>query len=235
MLDHHAAEAMHVDSSSSEGRSAQKTSIRLDLSHGIHIQRLEDLELVIVSKSTAGFSVAQAQLLGKLVRDIASGNSWPCKFLVFDLASRGTAPAKPSREFETFVEELSNLIFQVPVLSVAWVRHDLSGPDLELALACSMLVGEAGARLTFDVDLVDSLRTYALLAHKIGFVQAERLMETGTVLSASAAHDLMILHSVVPSGEGAEGIRLFVASRTRRHNSACGLYRAQRIAMLGAV
>lgn len=199
----------------------------------IEIRHFEDLELVVASKRTPGFTPGQVAALHGLVRDVASGAVGPCKFLAFDLSFRGAAE-KPARGFEALVDDLSNLIFQLPVLSVAWVRGDLAGADLELALACSMAVGEERARLTFDIDLVGSLRTYALLAHKVGFVQAERLMEGGVTLAAADAYDAMVLHSVSPPSDGAEGLRGFAASRTRRHNSACGLYRAQRIAMLAA-
>ena len=216
---------------------ARQGSIKVDLRHGVEIRLLDDCELLVVSCHDSGFSAGQLRILRDVLLDVASGHIGPCKFIVFDLKSQADAAktaAKPASEFASFVEELSNLIFQAPILSVAWARGELSGPDLELALACSMVVGEEPARLAFALDLVDSLRTYALLAHKIGFVRAERLMENGSVLTAAEAHEMMLLHAVVPAEPGLDGVRRFAQSRMRRHNSACGLYRAQRIAMTRA-
>ena len=234
MFDAHAADLGDREVYSGEGGPGSPSKVKLDLSHGLEIRRFDDIELVLVATRVAGFGSGRVDVLRKLVHDIASGQIGPCKFLVFDLCASSTEAGKPAPGFDAFVEDVSNLIFQAPVLSIAWARQYLSGPELELALACSMLVGEQGARFGFDVDLVDSLRTYALLAHKLGFVRAERLMEDGSVIGASAAHDLMLLHSVVPAGDGVEGIRSFAKSRLRRHNSSCGLYRAQRINMTGA-
>ena len=233
MFDSQDAGSAEIGSRSGQRGPLHKTSIRLDVSYGVEIRLFDDLELLVVSRRSPGFVAGQSGVLRDLIRDIASGHIGPCKFLVFDLAT-GAGPGDPPPDFAPFVDELSNLIFQAPVLSVAWARQELAGPDLELALVCSMLVGEQDARLAFDMDLIDSLRTYSLLAHRIGFVQAERLMENSAVVSAAAAHDLMLVHSVVPPEKGVDGIRRFVQSRMRRHNSACGLYRAQRIAMTGA-
>ena len=210
------------------------STIRLDLSHGIEIRSFADLELIVVAKRTAEFGSGQVDVLTRLVRDVASGQVGPCKFLTFDLSATSAERRGPAPGFEGFLEELSNLLFQVPVLSIGWVRGFASGADLDLALSCSMLVGEEGARFGFDIDPVDSLRSYSLLAHKLGFVRAERLIDDGSVVGAEAAHELMLVHSVVPARDGVEGIRGFAKARTRRHNSSCGLYRAQRIAMMGA-
>ena len=58
-------------------------------------------------------------------------------------------------------------------------------------------------------------------------------MEAGTTLDATRLHELMLLNAVVPPAAGFDGIRRFAAGRVRRHNSACGIYRAQRLAMSG--
>lgn len=234
MLDVHADGFSEREAYSGASDPQSSSIVKVDLSHGVEIRHFDDLELVIVSTRVAGFGSGRIDVLRTLIRDVASGQVGPCKFLVFDLFASSADVGKPASGFDSLVEELSNLIFQAPVLSIAWARRHMSGPELELALACSMMVGEEGARFGFDIDLVDSLRTYSLLAHKLGFVRAERLMEEGSVIGAAMAHDLMLLHSVVPAGDGVDGIRSFARSRLRRHNSSCGLYRAQRIAMTGA-
>lgn len=200
----------------------------------LDVQRLESLETIVVSKRRAGLDAAQLHAIRSLLRDAASGLIGACKFLIFDLACDDEDAGRPPQGFDECIDELSNLIFEAPVISVAWVRGRLAGPDLELALACSMVVGETDARFSFDVDLVSNPGIYSLMAHKIGFVQTERLLEGGAVLQAAKVHDLMLLNAVVEPAAGLDGIRQFVKARARRHNSACGIYRAQRIAMLGA-
>ncbi len=128
------------------------------------------------------------------------------------------------------VGEVANLILRAPVVSVAYVREFISGADLDLALACSMLVCEEGARFSFAADPVVSVTTYALLAQKIGFVRAERLMEREEVLDAAQMRELFLLKETTEAGSGLEGLEKFLHRSVRRHNSAYGIYRAQRIA-----
>ena len=234
MLDVISGESADIVARFDEGGVARNMSPRRHASDKISIQILEDVELVVVTLNGSAFGAGETEVLLKLVRDVASGLVGPCKFIVFDFMV-GSDKAKPSFEFNTLIEELSNLIFQVSVVSVAWVRQELASTDLELALACSVIVCEKGARIAFNIDLIESLRTYSLLAHRIGFVQAERLMENSSILSATEAYELMLSHSVVDAEQGVGGIRRFARSRMRRHNSACGLYRAQRIAMASSV
>ncbi len=195
---------------------------------------IEPLEAVIVARTRQVWDEGQIGLLRQTIRRIATGQT-ACKFLVLDIPSCQEGMGKPPNGFDECVEDVMNLIVEVPVISIAWARGLLAGADLEMALTCSIMVGEPEAALSFERDLVNSLRSYSLLAQKIGFVQAERLMENGTVLGAKAAYDLMLLHSIVPPQGGPfDGIAEFVKTRTRRHNSSYGIYRAQRIAMLHA-
>jgi hypothetical protein len=235
MLDFHGGETQRSDILHADDMSAQERPLRHENGCGLEFRRLDSLETLIISKKRAGFDAAQVRHLRRLVRALGSGSIASCKFLIFDLASGeepcGTTPSG----FDALVDEVSGLIFEAPVITVAWVRRYVGGADLDLALACSMLVGEEKARISFEVDLVSSLRSYALLAHKIGFVRAERLMEGGAVLDAAAVHDLMLMHALVPAGSGFEAMQDFVSARSRRHNAACGIYRAQRVAMLAGL
>ena len=197
-------------------------------------RQIASLDLLIVSKQRAGFDRSAVDGLRKLLDDLATGRVGPFKFLVFDLAMVDVDESKPAAGYDDLIESLTNLIFEVPVITIAWVRQHVATSDLEFALACSMIVAEPKARFSFQTDILTSLRSYALLAHKLGFVQAERLMESGQTLEAHQMDDLLLLHSVVPAVAGFEGVQQFVRARTSRHNSACGIYRAQRIAMLGA-
>jgi enoyl-CoA hydratase/carnithine racemase len=169
------------------------------------------------------------------VRDAAAGRLGQLKFIAFDFAHPGDEEAMAGKGFDALVTDLADLILHAPVVSVGYARGSLSGADLELALACSMLVGEECARFSFAADPVSSVRTYGFLARKIGFVRAERLMERGEVLDAAQMRDLFLLKDVVKGGAGLAGLDQFLRHTLRRHNSAYGIYRAQRIATSSAL
>ena len=75
-----------------------------------------------------------------------------------------------------------------------------------------------------------SLATYGFLSQKIGFVRAERLMETGDSVNAEQMRDLLLVKAMLEEGAGFGEVEQFLARSLRRHNSAYAIYRAQRIA-----
>jgi enoyl-CoA hydratase/carnithine racemase len=197
---------------------------------GLAERRLDDLDTVVVTKSRAGFGQDCIARLQELVRDAAAGRLGRLKFLVFDFNHLGEADASGDPAFEALVSEAANLILRAPVVMVANARGCMAGDDLEFALACSMLIGEADARFSFAADPIVSIGTYGFLAQKIGFVRAERLMEGGEVLDAQQMHDQLLLKVIAEPGSGIEGVRRFLARNSRRHNSCYGIYRAHRMA-----
>ena len=201
------------------------------LSAGIVSRRLDGLDALVVTKFVAGFDDACVDALRRIVRDAAAGRPGRLKFLIFDFAHREAGESAGGEGFEALVSEAANLILEAPVVSVAWSRGYMAGADLKFALACSMIVGEEGARYSFAADPLACVQTYSLLAQKIGFVRAERLMEGAEVLDGEAMRGLLLLKDLVRKGPGLSGIKAFVGQRARRHNSSYGIYRAQRIAM----
>lgn len=198
----------------------------------LRIDRYGDTDLIVASRPSGDLTSTAVSQLTALVRDVRQGRERGCKFLVFDLGETAGAAAQPTAPagLDEMLGEVSDLIVEVPVVTVAWTRGRVAGPDLELAFACSVIAGEPRTRFHFDLDLVSSLRTYSALAHKVGFVRAERMMESGAELDLAQMNDLMLL-TTVPSSQGASGIRDFARARSRRHNAACGIYRAQRLTM----
>lgn len=196
----------------------------------LRVDRCGDAEVIVAAKRRAGLTPALVDQLRSLVLDVRRGREGACKFLVFDLGETAGPDGEPSpAALDDLLAEVSDLIVAVPVVTVAWARGRVTGPDLELAFACSVVAGEPRASFSFDLDLVSSLRTYSVLARKVGFVRAERMMESGAELDLVQMSDLMLL-TAVPSSDGVAGIRDFARARARRHNAACGIYRAQRLA-----
>jgi hypothetical protein len=205
--------------------------------NGISITRLDDFQSVIVHKPQSGCSASDLAAFEQLLKDLVAGRLGSVKFLVLDLAN-GRAPTEPwlstpSDEVDVspLVVATANLILEVPIVSVAWTRGWIAGSDLQLALACSMMAGEENSLFSFDADPLLSPELYTLLARKLGFVRAERLIERGEILDAQSMCDLLLMKEIASSRADTKAIESFLRRRLRRHNSACGIYKAQRIAM----
>jgi len=195
---------------------------------GLAARRNEALNAIVLSKTAPGLTRETITALRAVVRDVAAGRLGRINFLVLDLAHEGFALSTADEGFEDLLAEIETLILCAPVVSVACARADLAGADLELALACSMMVGKADARFSFAADPLVSIGSYALLAQKIGFVRAERLMETAEIISAAEMRELCLMKDTL-EGEGAAAIEAFLTRTARRHNAWCGIYRAQRV------
>ncbi|MDB5440177.1 MAG: enoyl-CoA hydratase [Caulobacteraceae bacterium] len=192
---------------------------------GLKVSRDDELQALIVTKTLSGFSAPIIADLRDIIRDVAAGRFGSLKFLAFDFAHEGFPFAMAADGFDGLVDDLCNLILAAPVISVACARADMAGADLEFALACSMFVGERGRRFSFAADTTVSLSFYGLLAMKIGFVQAERLMDGADIIDADRLHGLLLMKEV---GE-ADVLSQVLGKTARRHNSCYGIYRAQRI------
>lgn len=197
---------------------------------GLIEHRFDELETIVLSKTDPGFSPDVIARLTEVVRAAAAGQLGRLKFLVFDFDHVGEAGVSGSAAFEALVGEAANLILQAPVVLIANARGHMGGDDLEFALACSMLIGEADARFSFAADPIVSLGVYGFLVHKIGFVRAERLMEGAEILTAQQMQDLLLLKDIAEPASGLEGVRKFLMRTSRRHNSCYGIYRAHRMA-----
>jgi enoyl-CoA hydratase/carnithine racemase len=194
------------------------------------MHRFDELGLLVVSKAVAGFPAACIDALARIVADVRAGRLGRLKFLVFDFAHAGSDTAGSDGGFDALVREIAELVLHVPIVPVAWARAPMSGADLELALACSMLVAEQDTRFSFACGEAPSLLTYGLLAQKIGLVRTERLLDDGEPLDTEAMTQLMLLKEVAEPGAGLDGIEQFARRQARRHNARWAIYRAQRMA-----
>jgi enoyl-CoA hydratase/carnithine racemase len=196
---------------------------------GLIERRLDAAQSLVVSKLAPGFDDDCVDGLRRIVDDVAAGRRGALKFLVFDFAHQMTRDSEAGEGFGRLINAVANLVLTAPVVAVASVRADMAGADLEMAMACNVIVAEASRRFSFAADPTVSLATYGFLSQKIGFVRAERLMEGGAMLDARAMSDLLLVKAVLPDGEGFAGIERHLARSVRRHNSTYGIYRAQRI------
>lgn len=200
------------------------------LDHG----HLESCQALVISKRVPGLEADVIAALRSVIKAAGEGRLGRPKYLVLDFAPASLRPrdgvaAGPPERFDDLTVELSNLVLKAPVVPVALVRSALSGQDLELALTCNLMVAEQGTTFDFDADPLQALGLYGLLAHKIGFVRAERLMEHGEPISAAEMKELLLTKELAPENEGAAALEAFLQRHLRRHNSFHSIYRAQRI------
>ena len=189
---------------------------------------VEAAEALVIRKDFAGLSAEWVAQARQLVRSAVAGGFGEIKFLVFDLAAAAGDEAPRSEDAHLLLGEIANLILHAPIVTIAHARKTVGGADLELALACNMLICDEQAAFSFAADPVEAVATYVLLAQKIGFVRAERLMEREDLLSAAQMRELLLLKDTTAPGLG--GLEDFLVRAHRRHNSAAAMYRAQRIA-----
>ena len=82
----------------------------------------------------------------------------------------------------------------------------------------------------FAGDPFGLLGLFAAVGRKVGFVKAERLIESDIVLSAEEARDLLIVRDVVGPQAGFAAIDDYLAQFGRRYNASHAIFRAQRMA-----
>lgn len=163
------------------------------------------LDALIVTKSRAGFDHGDVQGLAWLLDVIAGGAFGRLKYLVFDF-SHAEGCSSAVEGFEALVAANAQLVRDAPVITIAWARSHMAGADLDFALYCSMLVAESGARFSFDGDPSALFGLYAALVRRIGFVETERLIETGARLDASDMRDLCLVKDIVEPRGGVGAI-----------------------------
>ncbi|WP_442756706.1 enoyl-CoA hydratase-related protein [Methylocystis sp. JAN1] len=197
---------------------------------GVKTTWLRDGDTLVVSKSRAGFDRASVHVVGELLREIENGAYPSLKFLVFDFAQGGAEATKAPEGFGEMVAANADLIVDTPVITLAWARSLMNGLDFDLAMNCSALVAESGARFSFAGEPFDLFGLYAALGRRIGFVKAERLIDSERPLSAAEAKELMLVKEVVPPQPEFKGIIDYLTQLERRYNASHAIFRAQRLA-----
>lgn len=182
---------------------------------------------IIVSKRSAGFNTCDISAFSDALERALDEQP---KFVVFDFAHRlgGSTTSHASDGLAELVHATANLIASSSVVAVAWARGEMTGADLELALACSMIAAESSAN--FILSPYGS--AYGFLARKIGMARAERAMLDREILSADAMREMMLVRHVENAiADDTAAIEDFLARSLRRHNALSHMYRAQRLVM----
>jgi enoyl-CoA hydratase/carnithine racemase len=194
---------------------------------------LKDRQALVLRKTRPGFDAQTIRTITDLLAAIDRGELSEIRYLVYDFAHGVREATRPAEGFGEIAAQNSELIVGTPVITLAWARGLMSGSDFDFAMHCSAIVAERDAQFSFSGDPSDLLGLYAAVGRTLGFVKAERLMESNTALTAEDAHELLIVRDVVEPQPGAAAIERYLAQFGRRYNASHAIFRAQRMVQPG--
>jgi enoyl-CoA hydratase/carnithine racemase len=189
----------------------------------------EEAEVLVLSKPRRGFSRSELARFAETVDAAVDGHFPKARYLVLDFHTAAPDAGLVSAEFNRLAANIETLVSRSRLIAAACVRGRIGGGDLELALACNMLVADAGAEFHFAADQ-GSLGLYGSLATKLGYVFAERIMEQGATLTAEQMKDKLLVREVLELSDGLEPLWRYLDRTSRRHNASWAIFRAQRMA-----
>lgn len=115
--------------------------------------------------------------------------------------------------------------FNTPVLTIGLVQGDALGGGFEGAMSFNILVAERSARLGLPevlFNLFPGMGSMSFLSRKIGFGQAERMILSGKIYTATELFEMGVVDLLAEDGEGEAEVRKFIAggeARYRLHKS----------------
>lgn len=193
------------------------------------VTRLKEHQALIIRKTRAGFDRASVMTISNILAAIER-RDLELRYLVYDFAHGADEAPRDAEGFSEIVAANAELIVDTPVITLAWARSRMSGSDFDFAMHCSAIVAERDSLFSFAGEPFGLLGLYAALGRRIGFVRAERLIESDTVLSAEEARDLLIVRDVVEPEAHSAAIDDYLTQFARRYNASHAIFRAQRMA-----
>lgn len=185
--------------------------------------------MLVLSKPHRGYPRHELARFAETLEAAVDGRFPKARYLVLDFHTAAPDLGCVSPEFNQLAANIETLVSRSPLIAVACVRGRIGGSDLELALACNMLVADSAAEFSFAAEQ-GSLGLYGSLATKLGYVYAERIMEQGLTLTAEQMKDKLLVRETLELSDGLEPLWRFLERTSRRHNASWAIFRAQRLA-----
>jgi enoyl-CoA hydratase/carnithine racemase len=189
----------------------------------------EEAEVLVLSKPHRGYPARELTRFAETLEAAVDGRFPKARYLVLDFHTAAPDIGCAGPAFNQLAGQIETLVSRSPLIAVACVRGRIGGGDLELALACNMLVADVGAEFNFSVEQ-GSLGLYGSLATKLGYVYAERIMEQGVTLTAEQMKDKLLVRETLELSGGLDPLWRFLERTSRRHNASWAIFRAQRMA-----
>lgn len=128
------------------------------------------------------------------------------------------------------VVHLISVNLHQPLTTISLVQGDALGGGFEAALSCNLIVAEKGAQFGLPeilFNLFPGMGAYSMLSRKLGSVQAERIIKSGSLYNASDLHEMGVVDILAEEGEGEEAIYEYVARNGRRRNALQSLLKVR--------
>lgn len=119
----------------------------------------------------------------------------------------------------------------LPMVTIALVQGDALGGGFEAALSHDLIIAERSAKFGLPevlFNLFPGMGAYSFLSRRVGRTAAERMILSGRIFSADELHEMGIVHTVVPDGEGVQAVNEYVDANGRWHNAHHATYKAGR-------
>ena len=114
--------------------------------------------------------------------------------------------------------------------TISLVQGDALGGGFETALTSDIIVAERSAKFGLPeilFNLFPGMGAYSLLARRIGTRQAEQIITSGKLISASELHDLGIVDCIAEDGHGEEAVQGWINANRKRRNGMEAIFRAR--------
>jgi len=111
--------------------------------------------------------------------------------------------------------------FRSPVTTISLVQGAALGGGFETALSSDVIIAERRSRLGFPeilFNLFPGMGAYSLLSRKIGGKQAEQMILSGKLYSATELHDMGLVDVLADDGEGEAAVFDYIKRENRARN-----------------
>jgi DSF synthase len=126
-----------------------------------------------------------------------------------------------------------NLVgLDLPIITIGLVQGDALGGGFETLLSFNVIVAEKGSRFGLPetvFGLFPGMGAHVLLTRRLGAAQAQRMILSGSIMTAEELYGLGLVHVLAEPGQGERAVRDYIAQNARRHSGHCGVYAAQRV------
>ena len=105
--------------------------------------------------------------------------------------------------------------------TITLVQGDALGGGMEFAISADVLVAERSAKMGMPeilFNLFPGMGAYSLLSRKVGEVQAERMILSGSLYTAEELYEMGIVNVLAEDGQGEEAVFDYIHREERARN-----------------
>ena len=121
--------------------------------------------------------------------------------------------------------------FGLPIVTVALVQGDALGGGFETAMSFDVLVAERSAKFCLPeilFNLFPGMGAYSFLSRRLDAARAERLINSGSMMTAEALHEMGIVDVLAEDGQGHSAVQRYIAKESARLNARLAIHKTRR-------